>query len=277
MRAALLDVRGVAHAFPASRGVEPVRALDGVDLTVAGGEIVALVGESASGKLTLARVVVGLLTPQSGHVTIDGLDVSQATGGDRARVHRAAQIVFQDPYISLNPRLSVGTSVGEPLLIHPPAGLSRRGRASERRRRVIELLGSVGLPAAAASRRPAELSGGERQRVAIARALALGPKLLVLDEPISALDHSVAAQVMDLLAQLQRRDGLAYLLISHDLATVRSIAHRVAVMDTGRIVEEGPAERVLSAPVSDRGRALLEAAQALSPPPWPWPGSTTQA
>jgi peptide/nickel transport system ATP-binding protein len=142
---------------------------------------------------------------------------------------------------------------------------------------VAELLASVGLPAATASQRPGELSGGARQRVAIARALALRPRLLVLDEPISSLDASIGAQVMALLSDLRQREGLAYLLISHDLATVQGVADRVAVMDAGRIVEEGPAGRVLTAPVSARGRALLAAAQILSPPPWAWPGSTAQA
>ncbi len=168
--------------------------------------------------------------------------------------------------------------MAEPLVVHRlPDAASRVERGAARRARVAELLDAVGLPASAAARRPAELSGGARQRVAIARALALRPRLLVLDEPVSALDPSIGAQVLALLGELRAREGLAYLLISHDLPTVRGTAGRVAVMDAGRIVEEGPAERILAEPRSDRARALVAAAQMLSAPPWAWPGETVQA
>ena len=276
--APLLEVRDLVCVFGGRGGQAPVRALDGLDLTVGAGEIVGLVGESGCGKSTLARIVVGLLPAGSGTITVDGgADVRGATGGERARLRRTVQIVFQDPYLSLNPRLRVGTSIAEPLAVHGVPEGSWRERGRERRRRVAELLESVGLPAGVAAQRPGELSGRARQRVAIARALALRPRLLVLDEPISSLDPSIGAQVMALLSEPDRREGLADPPISHDLATVRGVAARVAVMDAGRIVEEGPAERILSAPASARARALVEAAQALSPPPWAWPGSTVQA
>ena len=278
MSAHLLEARGLSLAFPGTRGAPPVRALDGVDLSLDAGEVLGLVGESGCGKSTLARVVTGLRSPDAGWVSIAGIDVAGARGAARRRLRRAVQIVFQDPYLSLNPRLSVGASVAEPLVVHRlPEDVPRRGRPAARRARVAELLEAVGLPAAAAARRPAELSGGGRQRAAIARALALRPRLLVLDEPVSALDPSIGAQVMALLADVRTREGLAYLLISHDLATVRGVAGRVAVMDAGRIVEEGPAERILADPVSDRARALVAAAHILSAPPWAWPGATAQA
>ena len=277
MSAPLLSVRGLAFAYPTRRGHPPVAAVDGVDLSIAAGEVVALVGESGCGKSTLARLIVGLARPHSGEVLLEGAAVVDAGRVDRARLCRAVQIVFQDPYLSLNPRLSVGRSIAEPLDVQGDLAGSRADRGRERRRRVAELLDGVGLPASDAARRPAELSGGARQRVAIARALALRPRLLVLDEPVSSLDVSIAAQVMALLAALRARDGLAYLLISHDLATVGGAADRIAVMDAGRIVEDAPAARVLSAPRSARGRALLASAQALSLAPWAWPGSTVQA
>lgn len=275
--APLLEVRDLVRTFAGRRGQAPVRACDRVDLTVAPGEIVGLVGESGCGKSTLARLVVRLLSPDSGTITVDGVDVAHAGRHERARLRRTVQIVFQDPYLSLNPRLRVGTSIAEPLAVHGVPGASWRERGRERRRRVAELLEAVGLPAGVAAQRPSELSGGARQRVAIARALALRPRLVILDEPVSSLDPSIGAQVMALLYDLHRREGLAFLLISHDLATVRGVAARVAVMDAGRIVEEGPAERVFSAPASARARALVAAAQVLSPPPWAWPGSTVQA
>ena len=277
MSAPLLEARDLVAVFPGRRGQAPVRALDGVRLDVAEGEVVAIVGESGCGKSTLARLVVGLTVPDSGTVRIAGVDPASADRDARDAARRAVQIVFQDPYLSLNPRLNVGTTIAEPLAIRPDRSLVRADRRRERARRVAELLESVGLPPGTAARRPAELSGGARQRVAIARALALRPRLLVLDEPISALDPSIGAQVLALLSDLRRKEGLALLLITHDLATVRGVAGRVAVMDAGRIVEDGPAARVLASPTSARGRALVAAAQLLSPPPWVWAGSTVQA
>ncbi len=273
----LLAVRGLRYSHPGRRGRPPVAAVDGVDLTIARGEVVALVGESGCGKSTLARLIMGLELPAAGDVLLDGVAVVDERGVDRPRLARAVQIVFQDPYLTLNPRLSVGRSVAEPLLAQGGPELRGPRRGPARRRRVGELLEAVGLPASDADRRPDELSGGARQRVAIARALALRPRLLVLDEPVASLDVSIASQVMALLADLRARDGLAYLLISHDLATVGEAAGRIAVMDGGRIVEDGPAARVLSAPASARGQALLASAQALSLAPWAWPGSTVQA
>lgn len=277
MSGPLLEARDVVAVFPGRRGQAPVRAVDGVDLEVAEGEVVAIVGESGCGKSTLARLLVGLAAPDSGIVRVAGADPASADPAARDVARRAVQIVFQDPYLSLNPRLSVGTTIAEPLAIRPDRSLARADRRRERARRVGELLEAVGLPEGTAARRPSELSGGARQRVAIARALALRPRLVILDEPISALDPSIGAQVMALLADLRRSEGLALLLISHDLATVRGVAGRVAVMDVGRIVEEGPAARVLASPTSARGRALVAAAQLLSPPPWVWPGATAQA
>jgi peptide/nickel transport system ATP-binding protein len=276
MSAPLLEVRGLSHSFRTRGTRAQVRALDGVDLTVSAGEIVGLVGESGSGKSTLARAIVGLLRPDAGSVALEGVAAGRSAD-DAARARRLVQIVFQDPYLSLNPRLSIGTTVAEPLTAPGIQSGARRSRAPRRRARVAELLEAVGLPSTVALQRPGELSGGARQRVAIARALAIRPRLVVLDEPISSLDPSIGAQVMALLRELHTREGLAFLLISHDLATVRGIAQRVAVMDAGRIVEEGPAERVLSSPTSARGRALVGAAHDLSPPPWAWPGSTAQA
>jgi ABC-type glutathione transport system ATPase component len=235
-----------------------VRALDGVDLTVAPGEVVGLVGESGSGKSTLARILVRLDAADAGRVLVDGIDVAGAQGADLARIRRTVQIVFQDPYTSLDPRLPVGATVAEPLeVVGALAGPAKRAR-------VAALLEAVGLVAAVADSRPAELSGGERQRVAIARALALDPRLLVLDEPLSSLDPDSAAQVAALLSHLRASRDLAYLLISHDLGAVRGLAQRVAVMEDGRIVEEGPTERVFGAPRHPRTAALLDAAQFFS-------------
>ena len=286
MSAPLIAARGLGRRFPARRGYPPVAAVDGVDLTLAPGEVLGLVGASGCGKTTLARMLVRLLPPTAGRVTVDGIDVWGARGEDLARVRRTVQIVFQDPARSLNPRMGVGAIVAEPLAVHGLPEGPRRGRRAARRRRAGELLDAVGLPARTVERRPAELSGGARQRVALARALALEPRALVLDEPISSLDASVGAQVMTLLRRLRQERGLAYLLVSHDLAVVGEVADRVMVMSEGRIVEEGTADRVYAQPEHERTRELLAAARSLSPPappqslsapPWGWPGSISQA
>jgi ABC-type glutathione transport system ATPase component len=266
--APLLEARDLVKVFPGGRSRPPVRAVDGVSLDVGEGEVVGLVGPSGCGKTTLARLLVRLVPATAGEIVLDGIDVRAATGERLTAVRTAVQIVFQDPSLSLDPRLSVGASVAEPLAVHGRPEGPRRGRRAARRRRVEELLEAVRLPAGAAARRPGELSGGERQRVAIARAMALEPRLLILDEPLSSLDNSVGAQVLDLLAELRRARGLAYLLISHDLAVVREVADRVAVMDEGRIVEAGDAGSVYAAPQHARTRELVRAAQLLSPPPW---------
>ncbi len=242
-----------------------LRAVDGVSLSIAPGETVAVVGESGSGKTTLGRMLLGLLPPSSGTIRFRGESLDGLCGAARRRFRREVQVVFQDTGASLNPRHSIGHSVAVPLRWN--LGLP----AAEAEARAGTLLDQVGLPAAEFFRRmPHALSGGQRQRVGIARALASDPSLVVADEPVSALDVSVRAQVLRLMRQLQAEHGLAYLFITHDLGVVRAMADRVAVMYRGRVVETGPADAVLGAPQHDYTRALLAAtpmAGALSPPP----------
>jgi oligopeptide/dipeptide ABC transporter ATP-binding protein len=246
----LLSVRGLAKGFRAPRPVlwggtrREVRAVDGVTFDLAAGETLAIVGESGSGKSTTARLVLRLLAPDRGEVRFNGCDWLSLSLPELNRARRDVGVVFQDPGSSLNPRMSVGAIVGEPLAIH------RIGTAAERRERMQALLRSVGLPPQAVERRPGEFSGGQRQRIAIARALATEPRLVVLDEPVSALDVSIRAQVLNLLLELQETTPSkpAYLFIGHDLGVVRHLADRTAVMYLGRIVEEGPTEMVLGSP-----------------------------
>ena len=257
-REPLLDVRGLKKQFPVTSGVlrrvrGHVRAVDGVDLSVGVGETLGLVGESGSGKSTVARLVLRLVDPSGGSVMIEGRDLAKLGGNDLRRAREHMQMVFQDPYSSLDPRATIGASVGEPLTIH--RGL--RGRAREER--VAELLDLVGIGPHLVRRYPYEFSGGQRQRIAVARALALEPRLLVCDEPVSALDVSTQSQVINLLADLQERLGLAYLFIAHDLSVVRHISHRIAVMYLGRIVETGPASEVYLRPTHPYTEALLSA------------------
>jgi peptide/nickel transport system ATP-binding protein len=253
----LLRVDDVTKSFGGARPV-----LDGVSLVVGRGEKVGLVGESGSGKTTLARCVLGLETPSAGRIELQGLDVSDygsLSGEARREARRTAQIVFQDPYSTLNPARSVGFTLGEAVR----RARARGGDAPT----VSELLELVGLPDSYTGRRPSALSGGERQRVAIARALALGPRLLVCDEPVSALDVSVQAQILNLLLDLNEHIDLACLFITHDLAVVRQVSERVYVMHDGRIVEAGPTAEVLASPREEYTRALIESVPQ-SDPAW---------
>jgi oligopeptide/dipeptide ABC transporter ATP-binding protein len=229
-----------------------VDAVRGVSLTIDRGQTVALVGESGSGKTTTARAILRLVPVAQGRIAFDGIDVLAATAGDLRRLRERIQIVFQDPYSSLNPRITVADTLLEVLSVHQiGAG------GADRRRRVAALLEDVGLGAEHAGRYPHELSGGQRQRVGIARALAVEPELLVLDEPVSALDVSVQAQIINLLEDLQEEHGLAYLFIAHDLAVVHHAADRVSVMYLGEIVEEGPVDTIFDRPHHPYTRALL--------------------
>ncbi len=255
-RAPLVQVRDLVKEFrlpAAAGGARILRAVDGVSFTIPKGQTLALVGESGSGKSTTARLVLRLVDPTSGQILLDGADVTTVRGAGVRQLRRRAQLVYQNPYASLDPRLSVAEVIVEPLRAF---GIGDRATRLATAR---GLLDRVALPAAALGRRPVELSGGQRQRVAIARALALSPDLVVCDEPVSALDVSVQAQVLDLLLELQEQLGVAYLFISHDLAVVRQIAHRVAVMRHGSIVEEGTVGELFADPQHEYTRALLAA------------------
>ncbi|MEO0424116.1 MAG: oligopeptide/dipeptide ABC transporter ATP-binding protein [Pseudomonadota bacterium] len=262
----LLQVIDLARHFPGPRrgllGLQrgaPIKALDGVSFAVASGRTLALVGESGCGKSTLARTLLRLHEPTRGTVLLEGEDL--VTMGRKALLERRRdlQMIFQDPWGSLNPRRTVGASVREPLDIH------RVGTAEERRARVSELLAEVGLPDDAGERYPHAFSGGQRQRIGIARALALSPRFVVADEPVSALDVSVQAQILALLAKLQEERSLSYLFISHDLAVVRQLAHEVAVMYLGKIVEQADAQTLFSAPAHPYTQALISAVPVPDP------------
>ncbi len=261
----LLDVQRLQVHFPVrhrlfSRSRDVVKAVDDVSLTVEPGEAVGLVGESGSGKTTLGRAVVRLVEPTSGRIFLDGEDLTALRGAALRARRRKVQMIFQDPVGSLDPRFTVGETIGEALDIHHLAP-SRPAR----RRRIRELLHAVGLDPEHDGRHPHQFSGGQRQRVGIARALAVEPRLIVADEPVSALDVSVQAQVINLLQDLQRERGLAYLFISHDLAVVEHLCQRVAVLYLGRIVELGPARDLASSPSHPYTQALLSAVPTLDP------------
>jgi oligopeptide/dipeptide ABC transporter ATP-binding protein len=246
-------------ALPWSRSRRYLRAVDGISFDVRAGETMSLVGESGCGKTTTAKLILLLEGPTAGRVTFRDRDITTLDGPALSAYRASVQAVFQDPWSSLNPRLRGGTIVAEPLVINQ--GL----RGPELRDRVRELLLAVGLEPRVASYFPHELSGGMRQRLAVARALGLGPSLVVLDEPVSALDVSVRAQIMNLLKDLQARLGMAYLLIAHNLATVRYLSHRIAVMYVGKIVETGTAEEVFAHPLHPYTQALISAAEAMRP------------
>ena len=251
MTAPLLAAHGLSKTF-VSEG-RRVAALDDVSLAVAPGETLGLVGPSGSGKSTLARVLLRLIEPDAGRIDFAGTAFSTLRGEALRRMRRRIQMVFQDPLAAFNPRATVADALGDPLRIH---GLATR---SERPAAIAALLERVGLSPDLATRPVHAVSGGQRQRVAIARALAGRPELIVLDEAVSALDVAVRNRILDLLVSLQREHGIAYLFVSHDLAVVRAVSHRIAVMDGGRIVEEGPAGAVVAAPRSPTGRALVAA------------------
>ncbi|SFU11744.1 oligopeptide/dipeptide ABC transporter ATP-binding protein [Mesorhizobium sp. YR577] len=254
----LLSVRDLKVHFPIRGGLlgRPagwVKAVDGVDLDIRRGESVALVGESGCGKSTLGAAVLGMITPSAGSITFEGKPIVHGLAATRRSLSRDVQIVFQDPVSALNPKLTIGESIAEPLHIQ------HVGSAAERKERVAELLKMIGLHPQHADRKPNAFSGGQRQRIVIARALALNPKLLILDEPVSALDVSIRSQILNLLLELQQRLGLSYLFISHDLSVVRHFADKVAVMYLGHLVETGPTTAVFANPVHPYTEALLSA------------------
>ena len=262
---ALLRVENLSKHFPIRAGVlfertvDAFRAVDDVSFEIAEGETLGLVGESGSGKSTTGYCILQLLKPTEGSVNFMGTELTALGREDMRRMRRELQIVFQDPYASLDPRMTVGDIVSEPLVVHSI------GTRRDRRSRVRELLEVVGFNPGFTNRYPHEFSGGQRQRIGIARALALSPKLIVCDEPVSALDVSIQAQILNLLKDLQRDFGLTYLFIAHDLAVVRSMSDRIAVMNRGKLIEVGPAEEVYTNPREDYTKALLSAVPVPDP------------
>jgi ABC-type oligopeptide transport system ATPase subunit len=256
---ALVEVHNLTKVYPLGESIfggaahGEVRAVDDVSLTIDAGETLGLVGESGSGKSTLGRLILLLTEPTSGKIRFDGHDLMAASHREMRRLRRDMQIIFQDPFGSLDPRLRVDDIIAEPLIIH------ERISANSRRERVAQLLRAVGMDESAGSRFPHEFSGGQRQRIGIARALALRPKFIVADEPVSALDVSVGAQIVNLLAQLQREFQLTYLFISHSMPVVRYLATRIAVMYHGHIVETGSTAQITEQPQHPYTKSLLEA------------------
>jgi ABC-type glutathione transport system ATPase component len=282
---ALLEIRKLTKIFPQGESLlggvsqgkaAEVRAVDDVSLDIHAGETLGLVGESGSGKSTLGRLILRLIEPTSGSIQFEGRDLLAASHGEMRGLRRDMQIIFQDPFASLDPRYRVEDIIAEPLIIHGDscgdsrpfdklrAGSRLSGRTKPGHARVAELLRAVGLDESALRRFPHEFSGGQRQRIGIARALALRPKFIVCDEPVSALDVSVGAQIVNLLAQLQRDFGLTYLFISHSMPVVRYLSTRIAVMYRGQIVEDGDTEQITTLPAHPYTRSLLEATPELT-------------
>ena len=255
----LLEVDRLVVEYP-GRGFRaaPIRVLKEVSLSIEPGKTLGLVGESGSGKTTIGRALLGLAPVTGGRITFDGKDATHLRRAQRKRLSRDMQVVFQDPYTSLNPSMEIGAILAEPLVVQGISGAAAKAR-------IAELLDQVGLPSDAIHRLPREFSGGQRQRVAIARALALSPKLIVCDEPVSALDLSTQARVLDLFLEIQRETGVSYLFISHDLDVVRHISHDVAVLFRGDIVEQGEAEQVTRHPVHPYTKRLLLASPVPDP------------
>jgi oligopeptide/dipeptide ABC transporter ATP-binding protein len=262
--APLLSVQHVKKYFPIHRGVlgrvtAHVKAVDDISFTIGRGETFGLVGESGCGKTTTGRLVLRLVEPDAGTIRFDGIDLLSLNRQELRRKRRDMQIIFQDPYASLNPRMTIRTIVGEPFAIHRIAG------GSERQDRIAELLKTVGLDSSVMNRYPHEFSGGQRQRIGIARALALRPKLIVADEPVSALDVSIQAQIINLLADLQQQFGLTYLFISHAIPVIEHISTRIGVMYLGKLVEVGTSKQICTAPRHPYSQALLSAVPVPDP------------
>jgi oligopeptide transport system ATP-binding protein len=278
----LVEIKSLKTHFPIRAGVlqRPigwVRAVDGVSFAINEGETVGLVGESGCGKTTLGRTILRLIEPTAGQIWFDGRDITGLEGADTKPFRRKAQMIFQDPYGSLNPRMTVGTIIAEPLRIHKLCA-----NKNAERERVAELLRSVGLSPEHARRYPHEFSGGQRQRIGIARALAVEPRFIVCDEPVSALDVSVQAQIVNLLQDLQEKLNLTFLFIAHDLAVVEHISDRVLVMYYGKLVEEASADEIYAHPVHPYTQALLSAVPTVDPSQrrqriiWPPEGTTPE-